>query len=389
MSRQDVEGAGYSGDIGESCLGGAAKIDDPFMEVGAGQGDYGMRMVNVGPNNGTFIVTPPQGPSLSKRCCACWTAMVSMLSLVMLGMLFDSSPSPILTTTTTSAPILANCFIWGDPHVIGFDGAEHNFLAEGNYWLFRETSSETNGAIWVQGKLRATPFTNGFAATVGLAVGGPGMQGHTVHVGTMADGTEGLRCDGLPFLDEFPNSVSCGPQVKVTFNFDGEGVDKDHQIAASNAGVPRRVVHIVFTADSRKEINIEVMRWTRHLNARVSVGIGMQTKGACGNNDRDPRNDRLGSITGHGHQEGLVAPRDSLFRDRNFVAKQMPRRTLADCGRDRLSEATQICTKEQGENRFEASGFEQAACIFDVCFGGAEFAPQDQWVAKEREDLVG
>jgi len=73
------------------------------------------------------------------------------------------------TTTTTTTPPTALCAAFGDPHFITFDGAHTTFVGNWVLWLVKSES------VWIQiiskestGKL------------MGIAFGGPFMQGHTL-----------------------------------------------------------------------------------------------------------------------------------------------------------------------------------------------------------------
>jgi len=81
------------------------------------------------------------------------------------------------TSTTTFAPML--CAAFGDPHFITFDGAQTTFVGDSILWLVK------SDRIWIkalsigsEGKL------------LGLAVGGPFMQGHKLIVYGASDSTK-------------------------------------------------------------------------------------------------------------------------------------------------------------------------------------------------------
>merc|ERR1719221_964067 len=102
------------------------------------------------------------------------------------------------TTTTRIVPEEPKtCSIYGDPHVVTYDGSHSDFYSAGEYWIVK---SDT---VWIQGRYMPTPITHGLSVTKELAIGGPFLKGHKLRISA----TE-ATWDGQPILDDFPATWS-------------------------------------------------------------------------------------------------------------------------------------------------------------------------------------
>jgi len=90
---------------------------------------------------------------------------------------------------------VGECLMWGDPHIITFDGSQSSFYGEGEVWIVR---SET---VLAQVRYMATPYTNSLAATHDIAITGPFLDNHVLKVGPMNGGH--IRWDTDVILSEF------------------------------------------------------------------------------------------------------------------------------------------------------------------------------------------
>merc|ERR1712186_5317 len=145
----------------------------PVMSyAGSGCGDYIQETTYkyVGFGAGEFAVVAKK----SNSACLFISGGVGLLVLVIVVVLLLIS-GPVTTTTTPAGPP-STCDIWGDPHINTFDKGHADFYGEGIKWIVKTSD------VQIQGRYKATPFTNGLAATNAVAIG---VQGHTLKVGCM------------------------------------------------------------------------------------------------------------------------------------------------------------------------------------------------------------
>lgn len=147
----------------------------------------------------------------------------------------------------------SSCLVWGDPHVETFDHAAPNFFEQGDAWLVRSQD------VHIQACYKATPFTNGLAATNAIAVGGPFLQGHTIIVEPLDEGE--ILVDGAPALTSFPSTRDVAGIATLSYNSMGNVVDDAH------AKLDKHIVHM----DLPLGVHIQVLRWANHLNVRITM----------------------------------------------------------------------------------------------------------------------
>jgi hypothetical protein len=211
--------------------------------------------------------------------------------------------------------------------------------------------------INIQGRFMATPFTNGLAATHQVAVGGPVMGGSKFTIGPLDNGQ--ITCNDQPILQGFPSSAQCGP---VTLRYDGNGDLVDD----AQKNLEKRIVH----ADLPDGTKLEVMRWANHLNLRVSMQQSANIDGICGNFNGNPTDDTEDAIMAR--LGGRVQPNELLFRH-TVQAADAPHKTIADCAIETREQAMKDCKKADPSS----AGQLLDSCIFDVCFGGEQYAGED------------
>jgi hypothetical protein len=251
---------------------------------------------------------------------------------------------------TTAAPSLppAVCQIWGDPHINTFDKGHADFYGEGIKWIVKSSD------VYVQGRYKATPFTNGLAATDSIAVGGPFMQGHVLKVGPMETGQ--ITFDDQVILASFGTFNAAGLGT-VTYDDQGDLVD------GAMSHLQRHIVHMALPAG----VTIEVMRWSNHLNLRITMTPRQGQDGHCGNFDGNPADDNTDAIRA---RVGLgVAQSESLFRTYQ-VSVPGKRETVNDCPPDKRTAAEAQC-KQAGRTDLQE-------CIFDACFAGPQYVNEGE-----------
>jgi len=286
-----------------------------------------------------------------------WPAVCGILAVVLmvgLGVYFVSGAGAT-TTTMMAEPVgpPKSCLVWGDPHIETFDGSYPNFYGEGEFWVVKSP------AVSIQARYLATPFTNGLAATHQIVVGGEFMGGSRLAVGPMDNGQ--ITCDDQPILQGFPSSATCGP-ITISYNGQGQLVDD------AQGHLEKKIVHI---DHPQWGVHLQIMRWANHLNARVTMTPRTEGQdGSCGNFNNNPNDDSTSAI--NMRMGGRIPNGELLFHHQTQAAGQVMK-TIADCEMSKRDHAVKVCKQAQPG----AGGVLLDSCVFDVCFGGDQYAGED------------
>jgi hypothetical protein len=237
-----------------------------------------------------------------------------------------------------------------------FDHGFPNFYSEGEHWVVKSPQ------VFIQGRYLATPFTNGLAATHQIAVGGPFLNGHKIVVGPMENGQ--ITLDGQPVLEIFPSTLD-DPAHAFKLKYDGLGQLVDD----AQGHLEKHIVHM----DLPLGVHLQVMRWANHINVKITMTprAGGQD-GSCGNFNGNADDDSTAAIKAR--MAGQRVPLgELLFHSPAQVNPGAPHRTIADCAQQKRDEAAKICKASQPT----VGGQLLDSCIFDVCFGGDQYAAED------------
>jgi len=189
------------------------------------------------------------------------------------------------------------CVIWGDPHIITFDGAKGNWYGRGIEWIVR------SDAVKIQGRFKPTPFTNGRAATDAIAID---VNGNTFKVSALETGD--IAWNGQPVMTTLPSRLDLGGAGYAIYDTNGRIVDQ------AMANLPRHIVHVQLN----NGLHVSIMRWSHHVNVRIEMSPQPGQEGCCGNFNGDPNDDSVAQIQA---RQGLSVPIDtSLFN--NYVNYQ-------------------------------------------------------------------
>jgi len=243
------------------------------------------------------------------------------------------------TSTTTPPPVgpPGHCLLWGDPHVETFDHGFPNFYSAGEFWIVKTK------VLWIQGDFRPTPYTNGLAATIQIAMK---VQSNTVIVGPIQNGQ--ITINGVPQCTTFPSTCgSADGVIRVAYNGQGNLVD------AAQGHLVKHIVHI----DAPMGVHLQVMRWDNHLNIKITMTprAGGQT-GVCGNFNGNAADD-----SGDG-QLFRVAPSENIFPN---VIPPSPPPPIVPCAPARMAQAKILCGHKESAAAIKS-------CQFDYCQGGSK-----------------
>jgi len=297
-------------------------------------------------------VQPPPAPtaSLPFDCGAGFSNWVAGWSAPKKAWCCQHGGKGCATVPPTGAPT-SDCLVWGDPHIMTFDKSQANFYGEGIKSLVKSAQ------IHVQARYKATPFTNGLAATETIAVGGPFLKGHVLKVGPMENGQ--ITWDNTAVLTTFPSTFDAAGLGQIAYNAEGNLVD------SAQSHLDRHIVHMDFPSE---KLHIQVMRWANHINVRISMPQTAGIDGHCGNFNADASDDTTDQIRA---RVGLsVVQGESLFRA-YLPAVPGKKITVDDCPAAKRPHADATC--RQGN----LVGDKLTACVIDVCFGGDRYASQD------------
>mmetsp|Transcript_38097 Transcript_38097/g.122480 ORF Transcript_38097/g.122480 Transcript_38097/m.122480 type:complete len:412 (+) Transcript_38097:1-1236(+) len=344
-------GAGACGCAEAAGCGSSTSVGGVMSFVGTG-GAFTMETTYkyVGMGAGQFDLTGPAPPSRMPLFACGGVAVLALVAVLLV--LCVPTASTTLVSTTNGVP--KDCLLWGDPHIETFDGGFPNAYGEGEFWIVK------SNMVSIQGRYLATPFTNGLAATHQIAVGGKFMGGHKFTVGPMENGQ--ITCDDGPILQGFPSEATCGP---VTLNYNGMGKLVDD----AQSKLEKHIVH--FDMPSMK-LHIQILRWANHLNVKITMppqATGMD--GSCGNFNGNAIDDSTEAITAR--MGGRVAMGELLFRHAVSTSGVVVK-TIADCMQTVRQHAIYLCQKNM---QVGAQQVLMDSCIFDVCFGGDQYAGEN------------
>jgi hypothetical protein len=250
--------------------------------------------------------------------------------------------------------------VFGDPHLITFDGAHEDYYTPGEYWIVKSST------VLIQGKYGALPMTNGLAVTKAVAIGGPFIHGHRLIIGSLDMGAGFATFNGRAILPGFPASFKSGDGL-VNIQYDSTGAT----MQKSRIGKALRVVHI----DLPLGVTIQVNEWNEpgegaYINVKIVMPAQPGQDGHCGNFNGNVADDARVQVRARLGKRG-VAVQDLLFPGPKTPINPGNRPDVSDCPQTKLDLAERVCKKR------ESSFFPTAACLVDVCFAGVAFANEE------------
>ncbi|CAK0812229.1 unnamed protein product [Prorocentrum cordatum] len=249
-----------------------------------------------------------------------------------------------------------HCRIFGDPHVVTFDGQSASFYSQGEYWIVKSTT------VSMQGRYMPTPVTNGLSVMKEIAIGGPFLEGKDGTKNILRISSLRATFNDIPIISGFPDAwENQDPMIKVVT--DGSG----QVMQSSRTGKDMRVVHV----DLPLNIHLEINRWNEpgegdYINTMITMSMQPNQDGHCGNFNGVLDDDTRPAIRARIGTTG-VPQAELLFHTKTPVTP-VNRPDLNNCASDKTEMAKELCTKKS------KTGIPNKDCMIDVCFGGAHFA---------------
>jgi hypothetical protein len=306
----------------------------------------------VGAGVGTHSVVPVMAPG--PNWCICIIPLLLLL-LIPLFFLMSSSTPPPPEPPVPPPPIgpVKSCTVYGDPHVMTFDGSHEDYYTAGEYWIVRSTT------VKIQGSYGPLPMTNGLAVTKGIAIGGIFLKGHKLIVESLDKGSSFCTYDGRPVLPTFPmNWKSDDGLVHISYNGVGG------TIQYGRAGKQMHVLHISLPLG----VSIQVNQWNEpsegaYMNIKITMPSQPNQDGHCGNFNGNPADDARIQVRARVGRTGVPAG-EIMFPWPKTPVNPTNRPDINDCPKGTLHTAKDKCRIKEGKF------FPSKSCMVDECFAG-------------------
>mmetsp|Transcript_101162 Transcript_101162/g.200935 ORF Transcript_101162/g.200935 Transcript_101162/m.200935 type:complete len:684 (+) Transcript_101162:44-2095(+) len=276
-------------------------------------------------------------------------------------------PGGVRFTEVVAGLPRGKCALFGDPHIISFDrvyGPPLTILSPGEYHLIKSP------VLQVQGRFGYTRRFPTAASTVGIAIGGALIKGHTlaiVYVGP-AQGIKGFKTfwDGREILQTYP-STFVSPDMVLSAKYDAMDPQQYHREGRHTIGGTKgKLPSFLFELGnaSRMFLSVYVLIGPDNVNAVLTTWkVPGGQDGLCGNFNCNQNDDDLDSLQQRGVADPIPAGQ-SLFAHAAaaapaWVMKRVAPPSLEECDPSVRAEAVKRC-------RGLADGGAEA-CIFDAC----------------------
>jgi len=266
-----------------------------------------------------------------------------------------------LTEVIGSRP-WGKCAVFGDPHVITWDriyGPPVTMTDPGEFHLIKSEQLTIHGRF---GYTRRFPTAS---STVGIALGGPMLKGHTLVVEYVGpeQGYKGFQVfwDGTEILAEYPSEYESADGIlrashdamdPMKFHREGR-----HTIGGTSGLLPSYYFRL------QPDLNVYVLLGPDNCNTVIETRkVPGSQDGYCGNFNCIKDDDSLEALRQRGMAD-TIPEGESLFRYGKkapaWVMKKVATPSLEDCDPAVRAKATVAC---KGLPNGEAE-----ACVFDAC----------------------
>jgi len=216
----------------------------------------------------------------------------------------DCAPCPPCTetTTTTTATTTStrtkfklpkNCTVWGDPHIISFDGQSLEYKSNGTVSLVESGDDEVDDLISIWADMRTTDWdavhNSGWTSTYKLYITGTFIQDNFLIVPS-SENNQQLTWNDVPELT-YAGSTWAMPNGLGTMDY--KPPIRSKQIDQDRADRPVGQIFMTFT---KFPIAIQVDRYEQNIDVRINMVPGPKPPGQtglCGNFNGDKNDDTV------------------------------------------------------------------------------------------------
>jgi len=263
----------------------------------------------------------------------------------------------------TVKPPWGKCALFGDPHILGWDtifGPVVTNLGLGEFYLVKHPELDIHARFGFTARFPTA------SSTVGIAVGGSLIMGHTLVVEYVGPelGYKGFKAfwDGQEILADYPSNYTSADKV-LKARHDAMNPTQYHREGRHTIGGVDGLLPSYYF-EMKPDVNIYVLIGPDNCNAVIQTKkLTGQQDGYCGNFNCNQDDDTMEEIK----KRGLADPipeQESLFRSGLKAPKASMTRTgpvpsLKNCKPDLKKKAEKACTG--------LPPAETDACVFDVC----------------------
>merc|ERR550532_2514645 len=226
------------------------------------------------------------------------------------------------------------CMVFGDPHVMTFDGKRADYYTPGEYWIVRSAT------VKIQGKYAPTHMTNGLSVTKEIGISGSFIGNGKLIISVTSITWNGAAVGNFGFANLGSTWHHADPQISIEYN--GQGTVMQN----SRVGKALHVVHVQMPLG----LTLEVNRWSE------------PEEGHCGNFNGNPDDDARTQVRARVGRTG-VPQGELIFPGAKTPVNPTARPDLNDCPEGELNAAMAKCKAA------EHTTFPSHACLIDTCLG--------------------